>query len=168
MLPNNNKCTYLLTHVIYLKHIWLWNLPAVSVITLLKKELNYQPKLHQLYVLLSQATKFDSNACLCTLQILAVCIALAAEIHCYLYNHKRQDSKTDRRPCQKTSIYRQAILGIGHKNYFSAKKVSLVILQPTVISGHCTKWAEYKWTHCMCMLYHKWLQIPMLCWLPSN
>ena len=32
----------------------------------------------------TQATKFDSNACLCTLQILAVCTALAVEIHCYL------------------------------------------------------------------------------------
>ena len=31
--------------------------PAVSMIILLKQELNYKPEVHQLYVILSQATK---------------------------------------------------------------------------------------------------------------
>ena len=71
------------------------------------------------YVLPSQQPGLTLiHACLRTLQMLAVCIALdcpAVEIHCYLHNHKIQISKRGRRPCQKAFICRQVNLSICHK-----------------------------------------------------
>ena len=101
-------------------YMWQWAWPLFS---------SRRWSINQLaYVLLSQAIKI--LICICTLQMLAVVelTALAAEVHCYNTRRHAGDHVL-----YNEWMHQQECLFVGHKNYFSAKKVSPLVHSSSLV-----------------------------------
>lgn len=113
-------------HLRYCRHDWYPS--AVSMITFSNHELTYKFKLQKFYLVLSQVTKYVTNAgslhCTCC--------------KCYLHNPpKKEDIATERYETMSESFYMtKANLVIGHKLICSAKKVQQSI--PVLLTAICT------------------------------